>query len=38
VTWLLLLLLLLLLGLVAFVALGIEDSRHYRALRAPDQS
>jgi hypothetical protein len=26
------------LGLVAFTALGIEDSRHHRALRAPDQS
>jgi hypothetical protein len=27
-----------LLGLVAFIALGVEDSRHHRALRAPDQS
>jgi hypothetical protein len=27
-----------LLDLAAFVALGIEDSRHHRALRAPDQS
>ena len=26
------------LGLGAFVALGIEDSRYHRALRAPDQS
>ena len=32
------LLILLLLGLAAFIALGIEDSRHHRALRAPDQS
>jgi hypothetical protein len=26
------------LGLLGFVALGIEDSRHHRALRASDQS
>jgi hypothetical protein len=26
------------LGLLGFTALGIEDSRHHRALRAPDQS
>ncbi|PNG97142.1 hypothetical protein SMF913_13167 [Streptomyces malaysiensis] len=26
------------LGLVAFTALGIEDRRRHRALRAPDQS
>lgn len=26
------------LGLGAFTALGIEDSRHHRALRATDQS
>ncbi|MDH6624439.1 hypothetical protein M2271_002241 [Streptomyces sp. LBL] len=32
------LLILLLVGLAAFIALGIEDSRHHRALRAPDQS
>jgi hypothetical protein len=27
-----------LLGLVAFTALGVEDSRYHRALRALDQS
>jgi hypothetical protein len=35
VTWLLVLLLL---GVAAFIALGIEDSRHHRAPRAHDQN